>query len=293
MQQFLRQTIFGRIKLVLELDDSAPAMEGDLPQVRQILMNLVSNASDAIGDEAGTITISTGHCECDSGYLLRCLFHDEPRPGPYVYLKVKDTGIGMDEAVRRRIFEPFFTTKISGHGLGLASVQGIIRGHRGALHLESGKGFGSTFTAYFPASSKAAQTPQPAPVEASTLARTGAGLVVDDEVAVVRLAGRMLQKLGFETIPASGGREALELFRADPDRVRFVLLDMTMPNMSGREVFLEMRRIRPDVPIILSSGYGRDDVVALFKSENPSGFIQKPYQTSDLDRAIRHALGAS
>ena len=167
-----------------------------------------------------------------------------------------------------------------------------MRSHRGALDVESRPGRGSAFTAYFPATDKPLPPPAAAPTDDRLAAGSGVALIVDDEAVVARIAERMLTKLGYSTISATTGRSALSLFQENAGKFRFVLLDMTMPDMNGREVFLELRRIRPDVPIVLSSGYGRDDIEALFKSENPSGFIQKPYHMADLNRVVRQALDA-
>lgn len=265
-------------------------MEGDATQIRQVVMNLILNASDALGDQTGTISLTTGCMECDSDYL-REVYLDENLPGGcYVYLEVSDTGCGMDRETLRKIFDPFFTTKFTGRGLGLAAVLGIVRGHKGALKVYSEPGKGTSFKVLFPCHEQAVAPISSPSHDLSNWRGTGTVLVVDDEEAVRNLAQSILERYGFEVLTASNGRLGLQTFQENADRIVLVLLDMTMPGLSGEETFMEIQRIRPNVPVILSSGYNEQDVTQSLTSKGLAGFIQKPYQMTDFLSRIKEVL---
>lgn len=267
-----------------------PPIAVDAAQVRQIVVNLVSNASDAIGDESGVITVSTGAVQCSRTYLSEAYLDDDLPEGGYVYVEVTDTGSGMDPQTRARLFEPFFTTKFAGRGLGLAAVLGIVRGHRGALKIRSELGKGSSFKVLFPAApAQAEPTPGPAAPEAPW---TGAGtiLVVDDEEAVRTLARATLEQHGFGVLTACDGVEGVNIFRDHVEEIVAVLLDLTMPRMGGEETFRALQHIRSDVRVILSSGYGEEDSINRFLDKGLSGFVQKPYQPRVLIAKLREVL---
>jgi CheY-like chemotaxis protein len=213
--------------------------------------------------------------------------------GSYVFVEVADTGCGMKEEDRAKIFDPFFTTKFAGRGLGLAAILGIVRGHHGAIKVESELGRGTTIRVLFPASER---TVAPAEVTeeppAEEVSGTGTVLVVDDE-KVVRLAARMiLEQSGFTVLTANDGREALEVFREHKDTIDAVVLDMTMPHLSGEEVFGEMRRLRPDVRVVLSSGYDEQEATKRFTGKGLAGFLQKPYRSDALIGMLRQIMNA-
>ncbi|MBE7560041.1 response regulator [bacterium] len=254
-------------------------------------MNLIINASEAIGEASGVIVISTGAVECDRAYLAGSYIDEDLPPGLYVYLEVADTGCGMTPETLARVFDPFFSTKFTGRGLGLAAVLGIVRGHRGAIKVYSEPGRGTTFKVLFPASSRPVQNDAVRQPAAARWRGVGLILVVDDEETVRTLARRMLERLGFTVLVASDGQEGVEIFRQHADEVRAVLLDMTMPHMDGEEAFRELRRIRPDVRVVLSSGYNEQDATNRFAGKGLAGFIQKPYCLEDLCDVIRRALG--
>ncbi len=291
MARLLEISIAQKCILKYRFRADLPAIQADVSQLRQVIMNLVVNASEAIGDKSGVITVSTGVMYCDKAYLSESYLDENLPEGDYVYLEVADTGCGMDSATRARVFDPFFSTKFTGRGLGLAAVLGIVRGHRGAVKVYSEAARGSSFKVLFPAS--AATLPDGVEAGRETGAWSGLGrvLVVDDEPTVRSLAEKMLTRTGFEVVVAEDGRAALEIFRRDPASIRLVLLDMTMPQMDGEETFRELRRIAPDVTVVLSSGYNEQEATQRFAGKGLAGFIQKPYRLTDLLRVVRAALG--
>ncbi len=292
MTHLLSASISKRVVLKYDLSKELPSTLADVTQVRQVVMNLITNASEAIGDESGIVAVSTGVMDCDEAYLRHAIGGSEQRQaGRYVFLEVADSGCGMDEDTLARMFDPFFTTKFTGRGLGLAAVLGIVRGHKGVLHLSSEKGRGTTFKILMPAHQ---QAPQPVEATVSVGAEwRGHGMVLlaDDESSVRTVGRRLLERVGFEVLTASDGREAVELFRRHRDAVRLVVLDMTMPVLDGEGCFRELRDLAPDVKVIMSSGYNEQEVVERFAEKGLAGFVQKPYKAADLLPRIRAALG--
>jgi two-component system cell cycle sensor histidine kinase/response regulator CckA len=272
------------VRLVLDFADDLPPVEADAAQIRQVVMNLLTNASEAIGDREGVVTVRTGVADVDGDWLARTYAGAPLAPGRYVFLEVDDTGVGMDEATQRKIFEPFFTTKFTGRGLGLAALLGIVRGHHGAVRVRSAPGAGSTFRIVLPpytGSQPVRRSKPAAPVEAGGRA-SGLVLVVDDDAAVLDVVCRMLEGAGFRVLSAPDGRSGVEAFRAAAARIDVVLLDMTMPGMSGEETLREIRSIRPDALILLTSGFTEEDAMARFAGLELSGFVQKPFDRETL-----------
>ena len=280
----LEVTISKNVLLRLNLAPTLPAIEVDATQVRQVVMNLVINASEAIGENSGVIAISTGCMECDNNYLKDVWLTENLREGLYVYLEVADTGCGMDKDTMEKIFEPFFTTKFTGRGLGMAAVMGIIRGHHGAIKIYSEPGKGSTFKILLPASGKPA-TISNSDDFSDNWKGDGTVLLVDDEESVRGLGKEMLQLLGFEVITANDGIEAVAVFKANPS-VSLVILDLTMPCMDGEHCFQELKQLRPDIKVIMSSGYNEQEVTQKFVGKGLAGFVQKPYNLPILKAAI-------
>jgi CheY-like chemotaxis protein len=255
-------------------------------------MNLTRNAAEAIEDNAGTIEIGTGVRALDEHYIRDELGQWEAQPGKYVYLEVRDTGSGMDDAVKARIFDPFFSTKFLGRGLGLAAVAGIARGHGAAIKVSSAPGQGSSFLVLFRPSERPAVARQPIGAAAGDLAGTGTILFVDDEPLLRQLGKEALEPYGYEVLTAGSGPDAIEVFKEGPSRVSLVVLDLTMPGMDGREVLAELRKIRPEVPVIVSGGHSEAEVLELLAGTRISTFLQKPYASGQLAGKVKSALAA-
>jgi PAS domain S-box-containing protein len=286
----VQASIPKHVQLRLELRDDLPLIAADASQIQQIIMNLVINGAEAIGPaNNGTVLVTTGEQNVDEQYLLSTFEGPAQLPqGMYVTLDVHDTGCGMDEATVKRIFDPFFTTKFTGRGLGLAAVQGIVRGHKGALKVYSTPGKGTTFKAFFPATEETVAVKRP-PV-APAAARDLLVLVIDDEEIIRKTAKAMLERYGYTVVLAENGKEGVELFQVLADKVSAVLLDMTMPVMNGEEAFSRMMAIRPDVKVVLSSGFNEVEAIRRFTGKNLAGFIQKPYSAAALGEKIRSVL---
>ena len=266
---------------------------GDPAQINQVIMNLITNASDALGDEAGIITLSVTPVTADQPFLARSYLDDSLPEGRYVCLEVSDTGCGMDKDTLARIFDPFFSTKFAGRGLGLAAVLGIVRGHKGAIRVYSEPGKGTTFKVLLPAAPSANEPDAQADPEGGGLRSwrgTGVILVADDEEAARSVAREVFEDRGFDVLTASDGLEAVEVFRTHADEVSAVLLDLTMPVMGGKEAFEKILEIRPSVPVILSSGYTEQDATTRFVKMPPAAFVQKPYVLIELVRKLHDVL---
>jgi len=290
VSELLKVSISKRVDIRHEFTSPLPVIVGDSSQIHQVIMNLITNASDAIGDASGVMRISTGVVDVDRQYLSDSLLGEDLPAGSYVYLEVSDTGCGMDEVTMRRLFDPFFTTKANGRGLGLAALLGIMRGHRGVIRIDSELGRGTTFRALFPAVEAPADRPNDVPPMPAKRSVDGTILVVDDDGAVLSLTQRMLERAGCQVLTADNGRAAIDTHREHADEIDAVLLDMTMPLMDGEDVFRELRRTRPMVSVVLSSGYSREDALERFAGEGLMGFVQKPYGPAELVTAIRRAL---
>jgi len=290
MGHMLEVSISKKALLRYNFASNLPAIDADATQIRQIIMNLVINASDAIGEKSGIISISTGAIQCDRDYLSETWLNERLPAGLYVYVEVADTGCGMDAQTLPRIFDPFFTTKFTGRGLGLAAVLGIVRSHKGAIKVYSEMGRGTTFKVLFPALERPADRADGQSGAGAEWRGSGMVLLADDEETIRTLGSRMLERLGFSVITAENGSEAVEIFKKRPDEITCVILDLTMPRMDGEETFREMRRIRKDVRIIMSSGYNEQEITQRFAGKGIAGFIQKPYQMADLAARLKTIL---
>jgi two-component system cell cycle sensor histidine kinase/response regulator CckA len=271
MTQLLKTSISKKVTLRCELDRQLPLLRGDHGQLRQVVMNLVTNAAEAMGDAGGVVTLRTG--------VLPAATEND---ATLVSLEVSDEGCGIDAETREKIFDPFFSTKFTGRGLGLAAVLGIVRSHDGTINVSSEPRRGSTFTVCFPATEERREGARPRPEATVPTARGGTILVVDDEEIVRRTAQRILEGQGFRVLLADNGSEGVTLFRRHADEIRGVLLDATMPLMDGAEAVGELRRIQSDVRILLSSGYDEQDVASRFEGLGCAATIQKPYTALEL-----------
>jgi len=300
MTQLLSVSVPKKARLTLDLSPQPPVIEGDDAQIRQVIMNLVTNASEALGEEGGVITITTRALHCCQAYLEKAYLSRGLPEGAYACIEVADTGCGMTKKTMERIFDPFFTTKFTGRGLGLAAVLGIVRGHNGAVRVESTPGKGTAFQVLLPcrpgplAPKYEAPRPRRDVCERGSLARAwhGSGmlLLVDDEQTVREVGKSMLEEHGFAVLVAENGEAAVKLFREHAEEIAAVILDLTMPRMGGQQVLAALRDIREDVPVILSSGYNESDSVASFRGKGLSGFIQKPYVCDELLEKLREVL---
>jgi two-component system cell cycle sensor histidine kinase/response regulator CckA len=285
-KQLLQVSIGKKTEIDLQLEDPLPMIRAAPAQMQQIVMNLVLNAAEAIGENAGRITLRTCSRHFDSAELNRRFLSAPLTAGPYVLIEVADTGCGMSRETMTRIFEPFFTTKFTGHGLGLAAVMGIVRSHCGGISVTSEPGKGSTFSVVFP--SAVGSTPSlPVKRTLSPFGRAeGLALVVDDEAHVRNLVAKILTMLGFSVLTAVDGVEALEQFERESERLRIVLLDLTMPRMDGEQAFLEMNRINPKVPVVLMSGFSEKLTLDRFVKTKPAGFLAKPFDLKTVQSRV-------
>jgi PAS domain S-box-containing protein len=292
ISSLLQTSIPKNVQLRLDLVEGLPSVEADVTQIQQLIMNLVINGAEAIGERQGTVLITTATQHVDEDYIATVLTPAQLSPGNYVTIQVHDTGSGMSQETLDKIFDPFFTTKFTGRGLGLAAALGIVRGHKGAIKVYSTVGQGTTFKVLFPASDQCAHKPTPQPIVQHSIEGETV-MVVDDEHVVRRTAKAMLERYGYSVVLAENGKEAVELYKVLSDKIHLVLLDMTMPIMAGEETFRELKMIRADVRVILSSGYNEAEAVRRFTGKGLAGFIQKPYSAVTLTEKVRAVLRES
>jgi PAS domain S-box-containing protein len=287
MLELLKVSISKHAVLKTDLHNTLPPVRGNAAQLRQIVMNLIINASEAIGENDGVIVVSTSltadgqEPSAEGGAATAC-----------ARLEVSDTGCGMSEEQRTRIFDPFFTTKFAGRGLGLAAVQGIVRSHGGTIHVVSAPGQGSRFAVLLPCISQpvAATVDGVVPALAGDMdSIVGTVLLVEDENALRLSVSKMLRRRGFTVIEAASGTDAVQQFRAAAPQIDVVLLDMTLPGMSGRNVLDELRQIRPNVKVIVTSAYSQDWTATTIGGQQPLPYIRKPYRFNELMVLLRNA----
>ncbi len=287
----LTATISKKVAFELHLGDGLPAVEVDPAQIQQLAMNLIINAAESCGDDPGSVTISTKLVQVEEGQDEQWFTGETLSPGLYVCLEVQDTGSGMDAETVARIFDPFFTTKFTGRGLGLSTVLGIVRAHRGGLQVKSSPGQGSTFKVLLPASQRVLDgTPEE---QVNSLSGRGLILVVDDELFVLEVARRILESYGYDVLTAENGRQGLKIFQQRSRDIDLVLLDKTMPDLDGEETFRAMKAIEPNLLAILTSGYQETEVTTHFLSNELAGFVQKPYLPETLAFKVKQALQRS
>lgn len=283
--------IAKNVKLLAELADKLPLVQGDKSQFQQLLMNLILNGTDAIGRHNGTVLVKTTLYQLSADESQYGRWTGDTLPaGCYVKVEVQDTGCGMDENTMSRIFDPFFTTKFTGRGLGLASVLGIVRAHKGGLAVTSTMGKGTTFSLLFPIVQTPIQVPDPLSVSAPVSLPTGLVLVIEDEAEVREATATILREAGLEVVTAPDGPPGIQLFRERANEIRLVLLDLAMPEMNGAAVLQELKAINPAIPVILVSGFDEDAVKDRLLTEGLATFLQKPYTTNTLLQQIQAQL---
>lgn len=308
MVTLLESSITKRADLRLTCSDELPQVMGDSGQLRQILLNLILNAADAVAGPGGLIDIRISMRECDETFFEETMLKDPLAAGTYVELEVQDNGCGMDERTQLRIFDPFFTTKFTGRGLGLAAVLGIVRGHRGAILIDSEVSKGTSFRILLPIatvetleqSNVARRAPGTAPITPASQENVTV-LLVDDDDGVRTTISRQLMRLGYHVISAADGFEAIELVerslslhdRGSRDAIDLVLLDLTMPRMDGAETFEKLHAIAPDLPVVLCSGYSDEELRTRFEGKAIAGYLCKPFEIRVLKAAVSEALEPS
>lgn len=288
--ELLRSSISRKIDLKCDLPEGLPKVFGDEVQLMQIVMNFITNAAEAIGDNEGTIYLSTKCGKFNQKELASPYSDTTPPPGEYVVLEIRDTGCGMNRETAARIFEPFFTTKFTGRGLGLSAVHGIVNSHGAALTLDSKPGKGSRFRVFCPvlAQELAVVKEEKAPQEPVT--GTGTALIIDDEEALLTLASTIFKRMGFDTITAGDGVDGLQKFKKNMDKISVVFLDIMMPRMDGAETYGHIRHFRADVPVIICSGYSEADISSRFIDDEKLHFVQKPYTLERVAAKVAEAL---
>ncbi len=293
MLHLLKTSISKRALFNVHLEPELPRVKGDISQIRQILLNLVINASEALQEKSGTISLHTGLLDCDQDYLDDVLFDHEIDPGLYVVVEVADTGCGMDKETLVSIFDPFFTTKFTGRGLGLSAVMGIVRGHKGALKVYSEKNKGSIFKLLLPAATDEHETKSTGSVTPATQPMwqgSGTLLLVDDEESIRALASRLLGRMGFDVITANDGEEALVKYEQHRAQLVAIILDLTMPHKSGDEALSDLRKRDTSIPIIIASGYSTDELHDRMAVKGVTAFVQKPYNSKSLRETLSRIL---
>ncbi len=284
LRHALRAAVGAQISLDLTCHEPLPRIDADATQLRQVIMNLVVNAGEAIGDEKGTITVASGWLDYQPADYPDLVLDEHLTAGRYVYLDVTDTGAGMDKSTLDKLFDPFFTTKFTGRGLGMSAVLGIVRGHHGAIQVCSEVGRGTAFRILFPVSEKADESLS-APVPRDGPESPGKVLLVDDEASVRAVGKALLEELGGQPLTAVDGVDALRVYRENPE-TSLVILDLTMPRMDGLDCCRELKSLNPNLAVVISSGYSEKDVSQKFSGQEITGFIQKPYRLSELKKLL-------
>ncbi len=294
LSDLLRAAVPNSVVLQRVLENSVPLILADGAQLQQVVMNLITNAAEAIGDGQGTVTITTGITHRgERGSDQEILFSpggDHPAPSDYVFLEVSDTGCGMDRDTANRIFEPFFTTKFHGRGLGMAAVLGIVGQHRGFVTIRTAPGKGSTFRVHFPPCASSGESDDPGSGDESMSGRIAKVLVADDETEVRETFVLALRQFGFEALGVGDGLEAVEACDAATEPFDCVVLDLTMPRMSGPECFAILRENHPDLPIVVASGFSVETVEEALGHPGPNGFLAKPFSLDTLREAVVAAI---
>jgi PAS domain S-box-containing protein len=289
MRELVAAAISGRVTLDLQLESELPAVEVEPAQITQVVMNLITNAAESLGEGAGRIAVRTGVVNVDTP-PSESLFAETMATGPHVYFEVSDTGSGMDAETRARIFDPFFTTKFTGRGLGLAAVAGIVRVHHGGIEVDSEPGRGTRFRVLLPAVAGPVAQPTQERLPIEGWRASGTVLVIDDDEGVCELAEDVLRGAGMTVLTAADGHEGVKLFRLHADSIRVILLDRTMPSLSGTDTFEAIRALRSDAKIVLVSGHLEERVTGELTGRGLAGFLKKPFSPETLLARVRQVI---
>lgn len=299
MMRLIDVSVSKKVRIIFHPGEHTPAVEGNKSQLRQVILNLLTNASQAIGNTSGQIVIRTGKVFCNKDDLAACSMPvrtgvDPPLPeATYTYIDIEDTGCGMDETAREKLFDPFYTTKKTGTGLGMAAVQGIVRHHRGTMTISSTPDVGTRIRVFLPSSNdeiEEQKVSEKLPSEKMTQQKDGLILIADDEEPVRKISQRMAEKLGFSVITACDGKEAVSLYEIHQKDISCIILDMTMPGLNGREALERIREFNPSVKAIIASGYGSHTSESGQDSDEPCPYLQKPYQIAELRQVLQDVL---
>jgi DNA-binding LacI/PurR family transcriptional regulator/signal transduction histidine kinase/ActR/RegA family two-component response regulator len=291
LEDLLRMSVSKDVRLTFDLEAGLPDVEADVSQITQVFVNLVINASEAMGPSGGEVMVQTALRFVSKDYFKGSAVGTNLPAGEYVTATVSDTGEGISKEILRQIFDPFFTTKFTGRGLGLAAVLGIVRGHSGAIKVSSQEGQGTVFEILFPMPLQPRSTSSGNSVMPPWTSQ-GTVLLVDDEPVVLRSGARLLKRMGFSVLKARDGQESIDIFNQTEEAITCVILDLTMPGMGGLATMAELKKARPDVPIILSSGYSEEQIAKAPKHLLPAAFLPKPYDFDTLSRTLRKVLSA-
>jgi len=290
MSELLKAPLNRKINLELNLAQNLPKIEADESQLRQLILNLVVNAAEAVGENEGFIKLTTQLIRAEHRYLAETLKRPDLAVGNYILFEVRDSGSGMDEETLSKIFDPFFTTKFTGRGLGLSAVQGIVRGHKGTLQIESELNKGTLFKVLLPSTN----TPLIQSIEnvkAENKPESSSRiLIVDDDELLCKVTSRMLHKMGFSVLVAADGKAGVETFETNLNEIDCILLDLTMPNMNGEEALRKFRTLKPAVRVVLMSGYDEKEATSRFGNSGAVDFLQKPYNSKELLEKVKKAL---
>ncbi|HXV37554.1 MAG TPA: response regulator, partial [Myxococcota bacterium] len=293
MGKLLESVVSGKATLSYELAGDLPSVEADVSQLSQVVMNLITNASEAVRDGAGHIALHTGSVDAEQIEPRFLIGEFKPSVARYVFFEVADDGCGMSAETQARIFDPFFTTKFTGRGLGLAAVLGIVKSHAGVVELDSQLGRGTRFRVLLPAAEHASVRPATRATPIEEWRCSGSLLVVDDDPGVREMLDATLRRAGFTVLLARDGREGVDLFRRHADAIRAVVLDRTMPDIGGEDAFDEIRRIRPDARIMLISGYAEERAAWHFIDKGLDAFLHKPFEPEAVLERIRRIIDAT
>lgn len=289
--KLLIASVSKKARLEYHFAKDLPMIEADVAQIQQIIINLITNAAEALDNQPGTVAITTGVQDCSAADLHNPYIQDLLPTGKYVFFEVTDSGIGMDADTQERIFEPFFSTKFTGRGLGLSAVLGIVRGHKGAIQIKSQVGAGTTIRVYFPVQNHHGTTAQTTRTASTMAGGHGTILLVDDDDLLRNSLVRMLTRSGFKVLDAASGMRAVEILCDAAEPIDCAIVDFTMPDMDGEETVRALRKIQSALPVILASGYNEEYFAPRFAEQKATEFLSKPFDNAQLVAKLNKIIG--